>query len=73
MPTSTAKIWTKSQLIILVDSLVKVRYNLHIATKEPSMLKLIGFVAVVYIGWAIGLIQAVMLVTAGLLTTIAGA
>jgi hypothetical protein len=37
------------------------------------MLKLIGFVAVVYIGWAIGLIQAVLLVTAGLLTTIAGA
>ena len=37
------------------------------------MLKLIGIAAVVYIGWAIGLIQAVMLVTAGLLTTIAGA
>jgi len=36
------------------------------------MLKLIGFVAVVYIGWAIGLIQTVLLVTAGLLTTIAG-
>jgi hypothetical protein len=37
------------------------------------MLKLIGIVAVVYIGWAIGLIQTILLVTAGLLTTIAGA
>jgi hypothetical protein len=36
------------------------------------MLKLIGFVAVVYVGWALGLIQAVMLVTAGLLTAVAG-
>jgi hypothetical protein len=36
------------------------------------MLKLIGIVAVVYIGWAIGLIQTMLLVTAGLLTTIAG-
>jgi hypothetical protein len=36
------------------------------------MLKLIGIVAVVYIGWAIGLIQTILLVTAGLLTTIAG-
>ena len=36
------------------------------------MLKLIGIVAVVYIGWALGLIQAVMLVTAGLLTAVAG-
>jgi hypothetical protein len=36
------------------------------------MLKLIGIVAVVYIGWAIGLIQTVLLVTAGVLTTIAG-
>jgi len=36
------------------------------------MLKLIGIAAVVYVGWALGLIQAVMLVTAGLLTTIAG-
>jgi hypothetical protein len=36
------------------------------------MLKLIGIIVVVYIGWAIGLIQAVLLVTAGLLTTIAG-
>ena len=37
------------------------------------MLKLTGFVAVVYIGWAIGLIQAVMLVTAGVLMAVAGA
>ena len=37
------------------------------------MLKLIGFVAVVYVGWISGLIQAMLLVTAGLLTTIAGA
>jgi len=36
------------------------------------MLKLIGIAAVVYIGWAIGLIQAVLLVTAGLLTAVAG-
>ena len=36
------------------------------------MLKLIGILAVVYIGWAIGLIQTVLLVTAGVLTTIAG-
>ena len=36
------------------------------------MLKLIGFVAVVYLGWISGLIQAMLLVTAGLLTTIAG-
>jgi len=36
------------------------------------MLKLIGIVAVVYIGWAIGLIQAMLLITAGVLTTIAG-
>ena len=37
------------------------------------MLKLIGFVAVIYLGWVSGLIQAMLLVTAGLLTTIAGA
>jgi hypothetical protein len=37
------------------------------------MLKLIGIVAVVYIGWSIGLIQTILLVTAGLLATIAGA
>jgi hypothetical protein len=36
------------------------------------MLKLIGIIAVVYIGWAIGLIQAVLLVTAGMLTAVAG-
>ena len=36
------------------------------------MLKLIGIVAVVYIGWISGIIQAVLLVTAGLLTTVAG-
>jgi hypothetical protein len=36
------------------------------------MLKLIGIVAVVYIGWALGLIQAVLLVTAGMLTAVAG-
>jgi hypothetical protein len=36
------------------------------------MLKLIGFVAVVYVGWISGIIQAMLLVTAGLLTTIAG-
>jgi hypothetical protein len=37
------------------------------------MLKLMGFVAVVYLGWITGIIQAVLLVTAGLLTTVAGA
>ncbi len=36
------------------------------------MLKLIGICALVYVGWAIGLIQTVLLLTAGLLTTIAG-
>jgi hypothetical protein len=36
------------------------------------MLKLIGIVAVVYVGWALGLIQAVLLVTAGMLTAVAG-
>ncbi len=36
------------------------------------MLKLIGIVAVVYIGWISGLIQATLLITAGVLTTIAG-
>ena len=36
------------------------------------MLKLIGIAAVIYIGWAIGLIQAMLLVTAGLLTAVAG-
>ena len=37
------------------------------------MLKLIGFCFVVYLGWITGLIQTVLLVTAGLLTMIAGA
>jgi hypothetical protein len=37
------------------------------------MLKLIGICFVVYLGWIIGLIQATLLVTAGLLTMIAGA
>jgi hypothetical protein len=36
------------------------------------MLQLIGFGTVVYLGWISGIIQAVLLVTAGLLTTIAG-
>jgi len=36
------------------------------------MLKLIGIAVVVYVGWALGLIQAVLLVTAGLLTAVAG-
>ena len=35
------------------------------------MLKLIGVVAVVYIGWVTGFIQAVLLLTAGLLTVVA--
>ena len=37
------------------------------------MLKLIGIVAVVYIGWVTGFIQTILLLTAGLLTVIAGA
>ena len=37
------------------------------------MLKLIGFVAVVYIGWVTGLIQATLMITAGVLIAIAGA
>jgi hypothetical protein len=36
------------------------------------MLKLIGFCAVVYVGWVTGLIQMTLLVMAGVLTTIAG-
>ena len=36
------------------------------------MFKLIGIVAVVYVGWAIGLIQTMLLLTAGVLATIAG-
>ncbi len=35
------------------------------------MLKLIGLVAVVYIGWVTGFLQAVLLLTAGLLTLVA--
>ncbi len=36
------------------------------------MLQLIGFCAVVYLGWISGIIQAMLLITAGLLTTVAG-
>jgi len=36
------------------------------------MLKLIGIAFVVYVGWITGIIQATLLITAGLLTTIAG-
>ncbi len=36
------------------------------------MLKLIGLVAVVYIGWITGFIQAALLLTAGFLTVLAG-
>ncbi len=36
------------------------------------MLKLIGIIAVTYIGWITGLIQAAMLITAGALTAVAG-
>ena len=37
------------------------------------MLKLIGFVAVVYLGWITGVIQATLMITAGVLIAIAGA
>jgi hypothetical protein len=37
------------------------------------MLKLIGITAVVYLGWITGIIQAMLLITAGVLTTVAGA
>ena len=37
------------------------------------MLKLIGIIAVVYLGWISGIIQAMLLITAGVLTTVAGA
>lgn len=37
------------------------------------MLKLIGITAVVYLGWITGIIQALLLITAGVLTTVAGA
>lgn len=36
------------------------------------MLKLIGMIAVLYVGWVTGLIQAALLITAGVLTTVAG-
>lgn len=36
------------------------------------MLKMIGVAVVVYIGWVTGLIQATLLITAGVLTAIAG-
>jgi hypothetical protein len=36
------------------------------------MLKLIGIAVIVYLGWITGIIQATLLVTAALLTTIAG-
>jgi hypothetical protein len=37
------------------------------------MLKFLGIVLVVYLGWVTGFIQAALLVTAGLLTVLAGA
>ena len=37
------------------------------------MLKLIGILAVAYIGWVTGLIQATLIITAGVLIAIAGA
>jgi hypothetical protein len=37
------------------------------------MLKFLGIVLVVYIGWVTGFIQTVLLLTAGLLTVLAGA
>ena len=37
------------------------------------MLKLIGIVVVAYIGWATGVIQATLMITAGVLIAIAGA
>ena len=36
------------------------------------MLQLIGFCAVVYLGWISGIIQTMLLITAGLLSTVAG-
>jgi hypothetical protein len=35
------------------------------------MLKLIGFIAVVYVGWITGIIQAALLLTSALLVNIA--
>jgi hypothetical protein len=57
----------------VVDRLSKRPYNTDIDTKELTMLKMIGIVTVVYLGWVSGLIQSVLLITAGLLTVIAGA
>jgi hypothetical protein len=36
------------------------------------MLKLIGICAVIYLGWITGIIQAILLIVAATLTTIAG-
>lgn len=36
------------------------------------MLKLIGMIAVVYVGWITGIIQTLLLMTAGMLTFVAG-
>jgi hypothetical protein len=36
------------------------------------MFQLIGIAAVVYVGWITGVIQATLLITAGLLTALAG-
>lgn len=36
------------------------------------MLKLIGLITVVYLGWATGIIQTFLLLTAAALTTLAG-
>lgn len=36
------------------------------------MFQLIGIAAVVYVGWITGIIQATLLITAGLLTALAG-
>ena len=46
---------------------------INIATKERTMLKLIGIVVVAYLGWVTGVIQATLMVTAGVLIAIAGA
>jgi len=40
-------------------------------TKEQQMLKLIGLIAVVYVGWITGVIQAVLMLTAALLVSLA--
>jgi hypothetical protein len=57
----------------VVDGLSKRPYNTDIDTKEQTMLKMIGIAAVVYVGWVTGLIQTTLLITASLLTVIAGA